>query len=246
MVAALEVVGLTLRFGGVTAIEGLHLSLSPGVCLGLAGPNGSGKSSLINILTGHYHAEGSIRFDDHAIDHLSVPDRVRLGITRTFQSPRAFRRMSVLDNVKAARHATAPLSWSRIMQRRETERARESLSALGILHLADAMPDDLSPYELRLLELARAKVADARLLLLDEPVAGATQAEAEKLRHILAEQVMPGRTVILIEHRLDILKSLCSQIAVLQTGRLLALGAPDHVFARSDVRRCLIGDRADA
>jgi ABC-type branched-subunit amino acid transport system ATPase component len=246
MAAALEVTDLTLRFGGVTALDRLNLSLPPERVLGLAGPNGSGKSSLINALTGHYDIEGRIMLNGRRIDRLSPPERVRLGITRTFQSPRSYRRMTVLDNLHAARHAIRPFILGRAARRREQEKVRACLAAFGLDHLAGATPDALTPFELRLLELARVHAIDAQLVLLDEPAAGATEDEADRLSEILAERLFPGRTVILIEHRMSFLHTLCNEFLVLQAGRTLAHGTRDAVFSARDVRACLIGEPAHA
>ena len=246
MGATLEIRDLTLRFGGVTALHRLRLSLAPGTVLGLAGPNGSGKSSLINVLTGHYRGEGSILLDSEQIDHLAAPERVRLGMTRTFQAPRTYRRMSVLENLDAACHAFRPLLRNRSVRRCETKEMHAQLERFGLGHLAHALPDQLTPVEQRLLELARAHVTGARLLLLDEPAAGTTEAEAHHLRQVMAEHVLPGRTAILIEHRLDFLRALCSELVVLQAGRMLAQGAPDDVFAKAEVRETLMGEPVHA
>ena len=246
MGAALRIEGLTLRFGGVTALDGLSLSLAPCTVLGLAGPNGSGKSSLINALTGHHPCDGTIYLGTRRIDRLSPADRARLGITRTFQSPRAYRRMSVLENLQAARHAQMPLFRLPASRRRDMAQLRETLSRFGLSARADALPDSLTPFELRLLELARAAISGARLLLLDEPAAGATEAEVAQISHLLAQYLIPERTVILIEHRLDLLAERCSEILVLQAGRVLAQGAPAQVFDQPSVRDCLMGEPAHA
>lgn len=246
MAAALEVTDLTLRFGGVTALNRLTLSLPPGSVLGLAGPNGSGKSSFINALTGHYKTEGAIALNRQRIETLSPPERARLGITRTFQTPRSYRRMTVLDNLHAARHALGPLLSSLAARRREQDKARASLAAFGIEHLAHTTPDALTPFELRLLELARVHAGDARLVLLDEPAAGATDDEAKRLSEIMADRLFPGRTVILVEHRMDFLRALCTDFLILQAGHALARGTSDEVFSAPDVRACLMGETAHA
>lgn len=244
MGAALEIRDLTLRFGGVTALDQLTLSLSPGAVLGLAGPNGSGKSSLINVLTGHYPARGSILLDGQRIDALAAPDRVRLGMTRTFQAPRSYRRMTVLENLHAARHAFRPLFRSRLARRRDAGDMLAQLDLYGLGQHAHALPSQLTAFEQRLLELARAHVSGARLLLLDEPAAGATEAEADRLRQVMAAHLLPGRTVILIEHRLDFPRALCPELMVLRAGRTLAHGATGAVLERPEVRDILMGTPA--
>lgn len=246
MGAALEITGLTLRFGGVTALDHISLSLTAGSVLGIAGPNGSGKSSLINVLTGHYPAQGTMRLNGHPIEDLSPARRAQLGITRTFQAPRLYRRMTVLENLHAACHAQRSLFQGQATRRRDKENAADSLARFGLGALADAMPDRLTPFEQRLLELARAHVSGARLLLLDEPAAGATEDEARNLADVMAKHLIPGRSVILIEHRMDVLRALCTELAVLDAGRLLANGPVDTVLASHAVRARLMGEIGDA
>ncbi|MDU8913303.1 ATP-binding cassette domain-containing protein [Aestuariicoccus sp. MJ-SS9] len=230
----------------MTALEELDLSVAAGAVLGVAGPNGSGKSSLINVLTGHYPASGAISLDGQQIGHLPAPERARLGMVRTFQSPRVYRRMSVIDNMRAALHAIRPTFQRRADRRRQEEWLFDGLALFGLNHLAEAMPDTLTHYELRLLELARAYATGARLVLLDEPTVGATEDEANRLRGVLVNHLMPGRTVILVEHRLDMLRALCTELVVLQAGRKIALGRPDEVLAQPQIRACLMGELTDA
>jgi ABC-type branched-subunit amino acid transport system ATPase component len=246
MGAALRVENLTLHFGGVMALDGVNLSLAPGTVLGLAGPNGSGKSTLVNTLTGHTRGGGAIFLDDRRIEHLPPADRARLGVARTFQTPRIYRRMTVLENLKAARHAHLPLLRPRATRRHEEDAMRAALAQYGLGDHAERLPDGLTPFQLRLLELARAEISEARLLLLDEPAAGATEEEAGKLGDMIARRLLPSRSVILIEHRMDLLARLCSEILVLQAGRTLAHGAARHVFSQPSVRACLLGEPAHA
>jgi len=246
MAATLEITGLTLRFGGITALDHVGLALGSGGVLGLAGPNGSGKSSLINVLTGHHRAEGTVRLDGVRIDALSPAQRARRGIIRTFQTPRVYRRMTLLENLHAACHAQRPLLRSRAAQRRDTDRAMTSLAQFGLAHMAQATPDRLTLGELRLLELARAHVTDANLLLLDEPAAGASADEARRLSEVMAQHLIPGRTVILVEHRIALLRALCTQLVVLEAGHVLAHGTCDAVLSAPNVRHRLMGETGDA
>ena len=241
MGAALDIRGLTLRFGGITALDGLDLAVVGGGVLGVAGPNGSGKSSLINVLTGHYAASGDIETDGRPLARLGPADRARMGITRSFQTPRHYARMNLRDNLRAALHAKRPLFTGRAARRREDARIEESLALFGLCQMADALPAALTPFQLRLLELARCHVSDARLLLLDEPTVGATAAEAEALRRVMADHLLPGRTVLLIERRLDLLRDLCTDLLVLRAGRRIAFGRPAAVLDAPQVRACLTG-----
>ncbi|SIT08246.1 amino acid/amide ABC transporter ATP-binding protein 1, HAAT family [Roseivivax lentus] len=246
MGASLDITGLTLRFGGVTALDGLDLSVASGTVLGVAGPNGSGKSSLINVLTGHYQANGKIALDGQPIEHLATSERARLGLVRTFQTPRVYRRMSVIDNMRVAVHATQAIFRGRSDRRHRDGRLRDDLAIFGLSHRADALPDALTPYELRLLELARAHATGATVVLLDEPSAGASEDEAHRLSRILIEHLMPGRTVLLVEHRLDMLRALCADLVVLRAGRKIAFGSPSAVLDSREIRTCLMGEPVDA
>jgi branched-chain amino acid transport system ATP-binding protein len=246
MAARLKIEGLTLRFGGLTALDDLTLSCEPGEVLGLAGPNGSGKSSLINVITGHYRAEGRIRLNDLAIDALSAPDRVRRGITRSFQVPRLYQRMSIAQNLDAALHALRPLWPSPAARRRSRARLAEVLAIFGLTDKADLLPAQVSAFDLRLLELARAHLINPALLLLDEPAAGATAQECDRLMFLLSQHLLPGRTTLLIEHRLDVMRQLCPRMVVLQAGRTLADGPSGSVLSQAEVRRTLLGEVPDA
>jgi ABC-type branched-subunit amino acid transport system ATPase component len=246
MGASIDIKSLRLCFGGVTALDGIDLSVRTGAVLGVAGPNGSGKSSLINVLTGHYKATGTISLDGQPIEHLATSERARLGIVRTFQTPRIYRRKTVIDNMRAALQAIRPVFRNRSDRHIRNDRLRDDLAVFGLCHRADAMPDMLTPYELRLLELARARATGAKVVLLDEPTAGATEDEAHRLGRVLAEYLLPGRTVILVEHRLEMFRALCTDLAVLQSGRKIALGPPSAILDSHAVRACLMGEFADA
>ena len=132
MGAVLEIAGGTLRSGGVSALAGLDLEVASDAVLSVAGPNGSGKSSLINVLTGHHRAAESISLEGQRIDHFPPPDRARRGMVRTFQTPRVYARMSVVENIRAALHATRPLICGRYERRREAQRIGNSLALFGL------------------------------------------------------------------------------------------------------------------
>lgn len=246
MAARLRIEGLHLRFGGLTALEGLSLSMAPGEVTGLCGPNGSGKSSLINVITGHYPAEGRIVLDARSLAGLPPHVRVRLGITRSFQVPRLYRRMTLAENLDVAQHALLPLWPSRTARCLARDRRAAVLDLFGLSDKANLLPAKVSAFDLRLLELARVHLSDPALLLLDEPAAGATLAESDRLIRLMADHLLPGRTTILVEHRLDLIRELCPRIVVLQAGQRLADGPTDAVLSRSAVRSALLGGMADA
>ena len=229
----LRIDGLTVRFGGVEALGDLALAVAPGETVGLIGPNGAGKTTLFDAVTGVVRpAGGRIRIAGRDANGLAPHAIAGLGVARTFQGIRLFRRLSALDNVRAGRRVDAE-AW---------------LERVGLKHRSNALPDELAPAEQRRLELARALAADPRLLLLDEPVGGLTPAETDDLERLLRTVALPGRATILIEHRVDLVAALCRRIVVLDFGRKIADGAPDEVLRDSQVRAAYLGqpDRAPA
>ncbi|ETX30812.1 ABC transporter ATP-binding protein [Roseivivax isoporae] len=246
MAAALEVAGLTCRFGGVTALDRVDLALARGEALGLIGPNGSGKTSLLNVVSGHHAPEtGSVRLGGREIAGLPSDRIATLGVARTFQTPRVLTRLTVFENLRAARHARAPgieMLWqARAARRRERERLLSLLALFGLEGKAHDMPDALTLMELRELEIARVLAADPALILLDEPAAGMTEAETDRLARTVATHLLPGRSAIIIEHKVTFVTALCKRIAVLDAGRKIADGRATDVLAGSAVRQSYFG-----
>src|ERR1700740_2302802 len=178
----LEIEGLGKRFGGFVALENIDLAVLPGERLGLIGPNGSGKSTLVNCLCGTLHNEtGSVMFDGHKLDGLIAHQRTRLGLARSFQLPKPFHTLNLIDNLRVpilytvnARHGQHHLSHAEI----ET-RCRELLQQVGLGDKARRLPRDLTQVEMRKLELARAMAAEPKLLIADEAMGGLTSSEIE-------------------------------------------------------------------
>jgi branched-chain amino acid transport system ATP-binding protein len=243
--AGLSVEDLTLRFGGVLALDRTSFSVAPGEICGLIGPNGAGKTSLFNCVSRLYQPEsGRIRVDD--VDLLALPPHQisRLGIARTFQNLALFEDLSVLDNVVLGGYAQSTKSIAanalrtptvRREERRAGERARELLDLLDLGHLA-AQPAQGLPYgTLKRVELARALMVEPRLLLLDEPASGLTHEEVGQLAtKIKLIQARFGPTVLLVEHHMGMVLEICSHLVVLDMGRKIAEGSPSEV--RTDPR----------
>ena len=249
----LQVEDLTMRFGGLTAVEGLWLSVAPGQIVAIIGPNGAGKTTAFNCISGFYRpTSGRILLDGQAIHHLPDFKISRLGLVRTFQHVRLFKRMSVSENLLVAqhRHVNTRL-WSglfrtRDFQRKERaalERAREWLARLNLLAVANREAGTLAYGQQRLLEIARCMVTQPKLLLLDEPAAGLNPHET----HALNELILQLRdefnlAVLLIEHDMKLVMGISDHIYVMNQGRPLADGSPRDIRENPDVIKAYLGE----
>jgi branched-chain amino acid transport system ATP-binding protein len=224
----LELSAIGRRFGGLQALSEVSFSVQQGEIFGLIGPNGAGKTTLFNLLSGvTAPSSGAIHWRGRACHGLSPDQLNRLGIARTFQNLRLFGGLTVLENVLVALH-----HQSRANQQRQ---ALALLDELNLAHLADRRADELAYGNRRRLEIARALATGPALLLLDEPAAGMNPSEKEQLCGLLAELRQRHQlTLIVIEHHVPLLMQLCQRMAVLDFGRLIALGTPDQI--RNDPR----------
>jgi branched-chain amino acid transport system ATP-binding protein len=242
----LQIEGLTKRFGGVVASDGISLALMPGELHAVIGPNGAGKSTLIGELTGEIAPDaGRIRFDGIDIAALPVHRRSQLGLARSFQITSLFPEFTALDNVALAVQAHSGHSFRFWRDaRRETrlrQPARAALDSVGLGGRADTLVANLSHGERRQLEIAMALAIRPRLVLLDEPMAGMGAEESARLVQTL-RQLKSGVTILLIEHDMDAVFALADRISVLVYGRIIASGDPATIRADAAVRQAYLGE----
>ena len=237
--ATLTLENVARHFGGVIAVADVSFSIEPGQIIGLIGPNGAGKSTVVNLITGMLKlTTGRIRLGDTDISTAEAPQIARAGIARTFQTVRLLKDETVLDNVAigfqarprsalAARLLGLPAAHAEV---RETRRqARDILKRFGMTDHAETPAGVLSYGHQRRVEMMRALALAPRILLLDEPVAGMNDVEADALGRIYRELADEGIGILLIEHNMRFVMSLCSRIHVLDSGRLIASGGPREV-----------------
>jgi len=241
----IEARDVTKAFGAFKAVDNASVAVEEGEILGLIGPNGAGKSTLFNVISGFLSAErGTVQFEGRRIDRASPHRIAQRGLVRTFQVPRALTRMSVLDNVllAATRHPGEQLNGLvlhpgrvRSRERRARERAAELLTLFRLDTHAGEYAGVLSGGQRKLLDFARVLMAEPRLVLLDEPMAGVNPALGRQLvEHVLRLRTETGMTFLFVEHDLDIVMEASDRVIVMNEGRVIASGSPAEV--RGDER----------
>ena len=242
----LRVEHVTLRFGGVVAVEDVSLEVDEGELLGFIGPNGAGKTTLMRIVTGVLRPQrGRVIFRGEDVTRWPVDRRIRAGLALAQQIVRPLESLSLTDNVALAAGAhrmTSPLA-TLLQTDRETERARarELLEFVGLSSTGGAMPAELPLGDLKRLEVARALALEPGLLLLDEPLAGLNQAEARAMADLIASLAGRRRGVVLIEHNIREVARICPRIYVQDNGRRLVDGPSEQVMASTELRRAYLG-----
>ena len=236
--ALLEVDGLTKRFGGFTALNGVSIQVKAGERFGLIGPNGSGKTTLINCVSGALPVDGGrILFEGREITGLPPHQRTRLGIVRSFQIPKPFGSMTVRENLEI------PLEYAaREGSDAADADAMEILRAIGLEAKAHLRPGGLTQIEMRKLELARAMAARPKLLISDEAMAGLSHAEVDDILAILFGLSERGITIIMIEHIMRAVMRFSERIVVLDAGERIAEGTPEQIVRNAAVEKAYLGE----
>jgi branched-chain amino acid transport system ATP-binding protein len=252
MTAILSAQAITIRFGGLEAVSALDFSVSRGAIHGLIGPNGAGKTTVLNALTGFVRlTEGRLLFDGDEIGGKGVNGVAACGLARTFQNIRLFGAMTVLESVLVGAHRrfnASPLALilrsaaARAAERDMVERACALLDFVGLgREIADRVATTLPYGHQRRVEIARAVMAEPKLLLLDEPLAGMNAIEKAEIADLVRAICAQGISVLLIEHDMRIVRTLCDHLTVLNYGRRLADGPPDEVLADPAVQAAYLG-----
>ena len=250
--ALLQTRSLWKKFGGVTAVRDVGLSIDEGEILGMIGPNGSGKTTFINVLSGIYRPErGGIVFDGEEIAGLPAHVVTRKGIARTFQNLRVFPNISVLDNLLIGRHCRVENSLlnvylnpflSRRTEEQAKERVLELLEKVNLAERKEELAKNLAYGEQRILEICRALASEPKLLLLDEPCAGMNAVEMDTLSRFIRGLKGAGTTIFIIEHNMRFIMSIAERIVVLNAGAEFKQGSPAEIQNDKDVQEIYLGE----
>ncbi|AGO53213.1 hypothetical protein ALQ63_02291 [Serratia plymuthica] len=249
----LKVEGLSMRFGGLLAVNNVALELNEGEIVSLIGPNGAGKTTVFNCLTGFYRPTGgTIKLRDRHLEGLPGQTIARMGVVRTFQHVRLFREMTVIENLLVAQHqhlksgVFAGLLKTPAFRRAEAdalERASVWLQRVGLLEMANRSAGNLAYGQQRRLEIARCMVTRPELLMLDEPAAGLNPKETDELDHLIVELRNQHKvSVLLIEHDMKLVMGISDRIYVVNQGTPLAQGTPAEIRNNPDVIRAYLGE----
>lgn len=248
----LDVARLNRRFGGVHAVNNVSFSVESGTIKGLIGPNGAGKTTLFNLISGTIPSDsGEVVFAGQPIRNLPPHQIAKRGMFRTFQNIKLFAKMTVLENVMMGRHTKSqagfaagifnlPHTWKE--ERQIREQALAMLDLLGIAHLAHVDAQSLAFGQQRHVEMARALAGEPKLLLLDEPAAGLNMHETDQLGELILKIKGMGITILLVEHDMSLVMTICDELVALSFGQVIAEGKPREIQKHPEVIRVYLGD----
>ena len=250
----LEVDQLTMRFGGLSAVNSLSFSVEHGVIHGLIGPNGAGKTTTFNVISGFYTpTQGTVRLRGEVISGLAMHEVARRGVVRTFQHSTLFAELTVLENASVGTHMSfrpnifaAVVGWDAENRRGAKARAEEALDFFGLLDHAHLLAGELSHGHQRALGMAVAMAAHPDVMLLDEPFTGMNPEETKRMMELMFKLRDSGVTILLVEHDMHAIMGLCDQITVMSFGKLLAEGNPQEIREHPDVIEAYLGSTTDA
>ncbi len=255
MTAILETKGIGIQFGGLRAVDDVSFTAEEGQITAIIGPNGAGKTTLFNLIAGFYTpTEGKVFFEGRDITGVKTFRRTDMGLTRTFQNINLFKDLSVMDNVLVGLHCKTkcdPISAMLTLpnQRREEKKSREqvmeTLAFLGLDHVAQEKAGSLSYGMQKNLEIARAMVSHPKVILLDEPASGLNTSDLDSLSRRVVDIRNSGITVVLIEHKMDVVMTISDKIIVLNFGKKIADGTPDEVSHDQGVIEAYLGKDDD-
>lgn len=244
---ALALEGIGLQIGGATILKDVGLTVDPEQMLGVIGPNGAGKTTLFNIVSGVYTpTSGRVLLEGQDVTTMPIHRRARVGLGRTFQTSSVFPGLSSLENVRLAAQArlggaTSPLRFPKKTDE-ATSIAREHLAEVDLAHHADTEAGVLSHGDKRKLEIAMLLATEPRVILLDEPMAGVGSGDVPSLVEVIRRLHKSGRTVLLVEHHMEVVLGLVDRVAVLHHGELLAVDTPEEIMANPTVQSAYLGE----
>jgi branched-chain amino acid transport system ATP-binding protein len=248
--SVLEVSGVTVRFGGLTALDAVSLAVAPGEIAGVIGPNGAGKTTLLNVLCGFVRPnDGQVLIDGRPYHHLRPHQLAGLGIARTLQGVGLFERLSAIENVMTGANCRATAGFVSALfglprsdrdERRLREEARQALDRVGAGAVAEARPGELAYGMRKRVALARALAARPKLLLLDEPASGLSEGELTELGDLIRE-LAAETSLVIVEHHMDLMMSVCQSLVVLDFGKVISRGSPAEIQADPAVATAYLG-----
>jgi branched-chain amino acid transport system ATP-binding protein len=245
--AVLSTTGLSVRFGGVRAVDEVDVVVEEGQLVGLIGPNGAGKTTFVDAITAFVRSTGRVELDGHDLTGLPPHARARRGLARTWQSTELFDDLTVRENLTVAAQRPSFLSLAADLVGKRVGASAAAERALELLHLgpiAETMPTELTQGQRKLVGVARAIAMEPRLLCLDEPAAGLDRSESKDLGQRLRRIADAGTTTLLIDHDMGLVMNICDQIIVLEFGKVIAAGPPDEVRRDPRVVRAYLGGAA--